>query len=489
MTKNTNAFVAGVNATVKKSRKKENETTTLNGARAFKSTLDANVDLFAAAGGSRGKDLVPLFMKAYNEDADLALRNLLHLRDVRGGLGERDNFRKILTHLADQEPGVLVKTAFLSKVAEVGRWDDLLELVNAKFDTRIYNTVIELIRVALADGNGLAAKWMPRKGELASRLRTALGWSPKFYRKTLVNLTKVVETQMCAKNWNGIRFDHVPSKAMSIYTRAFKRNAADAFNLYKEGLANGTTKVNAGAIYPHEIYGALYRDSGNEVVFDAQWKSLPDYISSEENVLPMIDVSSSMNCNVGGQASLSCMDVSISLGMYIAERCKGTFNGMFLTFDSNPKFDTVRGNTLKERFNNVRRAAWGGSTNIQGAFNEILRVAKENNVPQKDMPTYLMILSDMQFDMADRGQTGYSMAKQAYKNAGYELPKIIFWNLNGYGNNPVKFDKEGTALVSGFSPAILKSVLNADLDPEQYTPKAIMLKALMVDRYNVGLAT
>lgn len=76
-----------------------------------------------------------------------------------------------------------------------------------------------------------AAKWMDRKGDTARRLKNTWGVSPKFYRKFLVHMTEVTESKMCAKDWSNINFSFVPSKAMTIYTKAFKRNAQDAFQL------------------------------------------------------------------------------------------------------------------------------------------------------------------------------------------------------------------------------------------------------------------
>lgn len=493
----TNKFASAVSAQTVANNKAANKTQTTNGAKAFKSTLNANVDFFGTAAASRGRDVTASFAKAFNEDPDMALRNALYLRDVRGGAGERDTFRSVLKHLASVTPKTLLDTTFLEKTAEVGRWDDLLELVDVKFDQRIRDKVTGLYKQALIEKNGLAAKWAPRKGEVASRLRTAFGWTPKFYRKTIVGLTNVVETQMCAKQWDYINFNHVPSKAMTLYSRAFQRNAVTAFNLYKEALANGTAKVNASAVFPYDVYMALKRDNStvNDAVFEAQWKSLPDYIGEEINILPMIDISGSMECPVGGQKSMSCMDVSVSLGLYMADRIKGPYNGMYMTFTDQAIIGQVDPKmTLRERFNYVRGKHCGYNTNLQAAFAKILSVAVQNKVPQKDMPSHLVILSDMQFDVAQGsrgafGGTGYSMAKQAYKDAGYEVPKIIFWNLNAYDNVPVKFDKDGTALVSGYSPSILKAVLSAKFDGAQnITPMDVMVEALMVDRYDVGIA-
>jgi len=61
------------------------------------------------------------------------------------------------------------------------------------------------------------------------------------------------------------------------------------------------------------------------------------------------------------------------------------------------------------------------------------------------------------------------------------MPKLVFWNLNGReGNSPVTIHDSGTALVSGFSPAILKSILSA----KTVTPVDIMLETVMNPRYD-----
>lgn len=148
----TNQLVQAIAKDSKAAAKAANKTTTTNGAKAFNSTLSANVDFFGTAGSSRGKDLVPLFVKAFNEDQDLALRNLMYLRDVRGGSGERDSFRKLLVALAELNPKVLLDSKILERVPEVGRWDDLLELVKPTIDTRVYNKVCSLIYTTIKNG-------------------------------------------------------------------------------------------------------------------------------------------------------------------------------------------------------------------------------------------------------------------------------------------------------------------------------------------------
>jgi glyoxylate utilization-related uncharacterized protein len=127
---------------------------------------------------------------------------------------------------------------------------------------------------------------------------------------------------------------------------------------------------------------------------------------------------------------------------------------------------------------------WEMNTNLHAAMRKILDVAVKGNVPQEEMPEILLILSDMQFDYCVRhDDSAIEMIERNFTDAGYKVPKIVFWNLNAADNAPVKFDKNDTALVSGFSPAIMKAVLSADI--ENFTPEAIMLQTIMNPRYDI----
>lgn len=458
------------------------ESRTWNGMKALKSTLSNTTDLFFKIGASRGKDISKQFEKAYHEDRELALRVAQWARDVRGGAGERELYRKTLKFLEKNYKHELLSTRILRNTAEIGRWDDLLIFEDAEVKSVAYN----LIREALEAGNGLCAKWMPRKGPQAAELREAFGWTPKFYRKRLVELTKVVEQQMCAKEFDKINFSHVPSLAMSRYSKAFGRNAPDAFTAYKEALKKGdpkVAKVNAGAVYPYDIVKNVRH--GDSALADEQWKALPNYIG-DAMVLPLVDVSGSMTSPIGGKyvagkVQTSCLDVAVSLGLYCADKNTGPFKDLFLTFSTSPKFEHVKG-TLSQKIRQMERSHWEMSTNLHGAFEEILRVATRNKVAAEDMPQVLLIMSDMQFNQCTRfDDSAMQMIRRKYEDAGYNVPAIVFWNLNAADNVPVRFDEKGVALVSGFSPAIMKSVLAADL--EGMTPESIMMKTVSSERY------
>ena len=461
---------------------------TENGMATNSTSLDSVVDLFYNIGAMRGpykERLITTFSKAFYQDPTRAMKILFWARDVRGGAGERQVFRDIMKYLAKSHPEALTKN--LSLIPEYGRWDDLLTLVGTQLETKAFL----LIQGALASENGLCAKWMPRKGPIASKLRNFMGNSPKQYRKTLVNLTKVVESQMCAKEWDQIEFSKLPSVAAARYQNAFVKNARDSYFKYLDSLSKGEAKINAGAVYPYDIVKSLKR--GNEEVSSEQWNALPNYMEgSDEMILPMVDVSGSMSAVASG--STTCMDVAISLGLYISERNNGPFKDSILTFSANPKLEVLSG-SLSERMNQLAYADWGMNTNLEAAFRLILEQAVKHSVSADEMPDKILILSDMEFDEAteslDRSwgrrndipawnPTAQQMIEKMYAESGYKMPKIVYWNLQSRnGGVPVGFDTSGTALISGFSPSIMQSILGS----KDFNPVSIMEKTIMSERY------
>jgi hypothetical protein len=340
---------------------------------------------------------------------------------------------------------------------------------------------------ALQARNGLAAKWMPRKGTIARELREYMRLTPKQYRKLLVGLTKVVETQMCAKDWDNINFSHVPSLAAARYQKAFAKRAPEAYQKYKDALTSkdpivrATAKINAGAVYPHDVLKSIYQ--GDVVVAQAQWEALPNFLG-DNSILPVLDVSGSMGSwGVSSAGVTRPIDVCISLGLYVADKQKGAFKDVVCTFSGQSKLEVLKGDIVTKA-RTISSLHWEMNTNIERAFHSILQLAVSQKVPQAEMPKMLLIISDMEFDACARG-TAYETARAAYQKYGYNLPKVVFWNVNARpngGNNPVTFRQDGTALISGFSPSILKAVLAGDF--ESYTPVSVMDATIMSERYD-----
>lgn len=452
-------------------QKGQTKTRTENGAKTFSTSLDANLDLFFMAGAFRNRssnEVITLIGKAYGENPTTALQILAYARDCRGGMGERRFFREGLKHLASIGADFNVEV-----IPEIGRWDDLFVLL----DTSKRGEALDLITQTLIsenDSRNLLAKWIPRKGVINKTLREHIGFSQKQFRHLIVELTKVVETQMCNKEWSDIKYSAVPSVANVKYNKAFLRNDEVRRRDFLGKAVKGEVKINSSVAFPHDV---LYRTGvrGDWQTATAMWNQLPNYLEgSDVRFLPMCDVSGSM--------SGTPMEISISLGMYLSERNTSVFKDAFMTFSSQPELQWLKGD-LKSRYNQLQRANWGMSTNLTAAFDLILNTAVRNKVSEKDMPTHLLVISDMEFDhctdLRGKSKTAFKTIKDRYKQAGYEMPDIVFWNVNSRSNNvPVRFNADGVGLVSGASPAVIKAVLGGDINPI-----AILNRAIDQDKY------
>jgi len=427
-----------------------NYTTTTNGAVTNQTSGKECLDLFQRIGNMRYQDRLHIleeFKKAYQEDKELATQVLFWARAARVGSGERKTFHTILREIGKTSPDFISDNAV--SLANLGYWKDLIHYFHIP-------KVVSTFAQAIKDGDRLACKWAPRK---CAVLRDELNMTNKEYRKWLKKYSETVEQKMSNSEWSEISYSSVPGSAMRRYGRAFDRNDFDRFESWK---SDKTSKASVSATYPHEVLTC-----DDDSLAEKLWNNLPDLLSeSNENILPMIDVSGSMF----GQP----LAVATSLGMYLSERTKGEFRDMFLTFSENPELVKLQGDTVGERLRNITQADWGMSTDFTKAYQHILDVATKHNVVPESMPSMLLVLSDMQFDESQSYGTHFNHMKEEYENAGYKLPKIVFWNLDAHFGTPAECSDDSVAMVSGFSPSIMKAILNA----QEFTPMDVMTEAL-----------
>jgi len=427
-----------------------NYTTTTNGAITNQTSGKECLDLFQRIGNMRHHDRLHIledFETAYKEDKELATQVLFWARAARIGSGERKTFHTILSEIGKTSPDFISDNA--TTIAELGYWKDLVPYLHIK-------NVVAVFAQAIRDEDRLACKWAPRK---CAVLRDELGWTNKQYRKWLKVHSETVEQKMSEKSWSDINYSSVPGSAMRKYSRAFTTQDSKRFDEWKD---DKTSKASVSATYPHEVLAC-----DDDKLAEKLWNNLPDLLSeSEENILPMIDVSGSMM----GEP----LAVAMSLGMYLSERTKGEFKDLFLTFSENPELVRLEGDSVAERLRNISQADWGMSTDFEKAYQHILDVAVKHDVVPESMPTMLLVLSDMQFNHSQRDVTHFTHMKEVYGKAGYELPKIVFWNLDAQMGTPAECNDDSVAMVSGFSPSIMKAILNA----EEFTPMDVMREAL-----------
>lgn len=467
-----------------------NGTLTENGAVTHTSTLSDVLDFYYHAPARRGKDNTGLFRLAFAEDRTLALRALCYVRDVRGGQGERETFRQGLRELNRNFPEAFL--SILPHVSEYGRWDDILEFVSNPAVVDMVSKQLEKDLYAMMKGESvsLLAKWMPSANTSSKATKTlahkwikALGTgNEKNYRQMLSKLRaaiQIVETAMSSKSWKAINYSRVPSKASLRYRTAFHKQDGARYAAFIEAALKGEAKINSGTLYPYELTGKYLDFEGRSHTIDntveALWKQLPNYADTEKNALVVCDVSGSMF----GSGKPSPICVATSLAIYIAERNKGLFKDHFLTFSSDPQLNKLKGETLYEKVSNLCKAKWGMSTDLQKAFALILKTAVDHSVPAEEMPEVVFIVSDMEFNECGE-HTNLEALKVKYAQAGYVIPKVVFWNVASRNKQtPVTQDERGTYLVSGCSPAIFTKAINT----KACTPMQLMLEVLNGPRY------
>lgn len=451
---------------------------TANGAVTNSTTLSNCLDLFFLAGACRTESVENIERKltaSYVEDRVKTLKIIFWAGDIRQGAGERRFFTIALNWLNKNHQDDL--NAYLTYVPEFSRWDVLFELVDN--NPKILDFICSCLIVPQFN-QGLLCKWLPRKKQynnLAQKIQKRLDWTPKKYRKFIVEGTKVVEQQMCAKKWSDIEYAHVPSVAMNKYRRAWYRNDQARFEKYVEAVKAGKSKINAGAIFPHDIIKNSVGYSSAELTGSqiAQWNSLPNYLEGKANsIIPVCDVSGSMFSPNGLPIS-----ISIALGLYISERNEGVFKDAFITFSADPKMEYLRGD-IRERIQQLETADWGYNTDFAAVFGLILKKAVDYDLSQDELPETVLVISDMEFDSANGGRTNFEHVKELYARAGYKMPQMVFWNVNGrVGNCPVTMNDEGAALISGASPSVIKAVLTNEISPVK-----IMDKTIETERYS-----
>ncbi len=483
------------NIFVEKAKAKSNLTTTTNLAKTYKDTLNCNLNFFGKSGTISYSNLVSDFKEALAEDTDLAMRNLLNTRDIRGGKGIRENSRSLLRYLVANNPSLIIESNLILKFVELGRWDDIFEVLKSN-NKQCSNFVINLLTTELSkdEPNKLLCKWLPRQNKskihqktnfdiLPKILAQRLKITPKEYRKLLVANTEVVETKMCSKDWKNITYSFVPSKAMKIYSEAFARHDTVGFSQYLEKVEKGEEEIKASTLWPHEVIGvgsSSYSVTTTKTQ-ELQWKALPNFVTSGMNILPMVDLSGSMSCSSYG--NYDCMDIAVALGLYLAQHNNSAYKDLILSFATNPSFVNVNKPTLEGNLRAIYKSDVGYSTDLEKAYNLVLNHAVKHKVPQADMPQMLVVFSDMQFNPSSGGKLHFKNIKKLFESNGYIAPKLVWWNLStSYDNVPVKFDTDNNALVSGFSPSILKTLLSDQI--ESFTPLNVMLEELQQEKYN-----
>ena len=476
---------------------------TENGGIKHNSTMNKVLDMFAMGGSMRNRnedDILHMFKCAYSEDPELALRCLFYLRDVRGGQGERRFFRVILCWMGDHMVDEVEH--LIPMISEYGRWDDLFELFGTKSEPAMLGYIYHTIQ---KNEDHLIYKWLPSINASSRttksrgrKIASEFNMTEREYRKMLTEGRKacnLVESLMSQNHWDQIAFDKLPSRAGLLYKNAFMRREETKAR-YAEFMSDEKTKVNASVLNPVEIAHQIFNYRGwnrpgstERQAWQKYWDNLKDYYNGrEEPGIAIVDVSGSMY----GRP----LEAAVSMGAYIAERGKGPFQNHFITFSNNPQLVEFTGVDIYDKFIRAQNADWGGSTNIEAVFDLLLHTARINSTKPEDMPKTLYIFSDMEFNRCvacgaisrniwsyDRllrsereVDTVIEAQARKWQQYGYQIPRIIFWNLDARHDN-IPAIGEGFSYVSGFSMNMVECILSGKNGID------LMLEKLNSERY------
>lgn len=486
-----------------KEMEKEESILTQNGALIYATSMDKVLDMnFRVTTYRSDKEgLEKDFIIAFNQNPELALKWIFYARDTRGGLGEKDLFENCFKYFSSIEPKKACE--LIPLVPEYGSWKDLVKML-CWGDKEVRNQVLAVIKYTLERDVAnmsekkpisLLAKWLPSintssdtSRKLAKIISTYLCLSAKEYRQKLSGLRKylsIVETQMSANKWREINYSTVPSKANILYKDAFLKKDEIRRTKFLKSLAKGEVKINSSVLYPSDIVKRYTKGnswcSGTkelDTTLEGLWNNLPRF--GIEDTIVVADGSGSMTTQVNG---VSPLNVANSLAIYCSEQNSGVFKDKYITFSNKPKFvDFTNCKTLKAKIDLALKHDEVKNTDIEKVFSLILQTAVVNSVPKEEMVKNILIISDMEFDSGsdNNDKKIFEIFKEKYSAAGYDLPRIVFWNV-GYSNKgiPLRENDRGVALVSGYSTSIIKMVMSSKLDPSE-----ALKEILMSERYS-----
>ena len=366
---------------------------------------------------------------------------------------------------------------------------------------------IEKDQSAMAEGRevSLLGKWLPsintsraESVSLAKQLMKALGMKAVEYRKLCSALRKeikILENNLRTRDYT-FDYSKQPSQAMLRYKKAFIRNDEERYKAFlnkaieqAEKIARGEeipeeerVKLNTKTLYPYQIVapfmdgwrGTISLPDEQALPLEASWKSL-DRGTYNSRTIVVRDGSGSMYHGIGD----SPINIATSLALLFAEQLDGAYKNSFITFSENPHLIQIPEtcDTLQKKLHFISKYGEVANTNIGRVYELILDVAKNNNVPKEEMIERILIISDMEFDYCAEGVSSFEHWKHEFEKAGYELPELVFWNVEARDTHlPVTQNEKGVKLVSGASANIFADVVSGDL--KVVTPYDFMLKIL-----------
>lgn len=474
------------------------DTYTENGAVSHSTTGSALLNYFAKSGTFRRRKLEETFAdlgELWAESPKITLQiifyNRLITRQIKGqhatelvqsGQGSKSEFRNALVWLARYQPEALKKN--LALIPYVGTWKDLWH--QDVLDELPRKDVYDLIELALMEEyqQPLIAKYLPRirskantfnerhqkLNSFAYGLIKHLGWTPAEYRKFKASgKSHEFQRKMCANQWNEIPYKEIPGRALNQLAVKPGKDGKTAFQRhgieddYVKWLQKQPTAKFTGYVY--ELLKGVSRNMSlaQKVTLDKQFDGLIALAKRDktitENVWCALDTSGSMTAPV---ADTSAFNICLSLGIYFSTLNQGAFKDHVIMFDSKSQIKKLSGSFSDKVLQLLSATTAWGSTNFESVIDEIVRVRNKNpEIPVKDFPTTLIVVSDMQFNpVGANAETNYESAMRKLRQAGLPKMRIVWWWVTSRGQDfPSQMNDQGVIMIGGFDGSIVSQLL------------------------------
>lgn len=382
----------------------------------------------------------------------------MFIRDPRFGMGRRDLGRKLLS-----DTGCTIE-----QIVKSGRVDDLFFM--ERFDPVYcqYNAILDWCKEQILAGNELVKKWMPRYSSknlmLARDIAKYYGMNKQQYGHFIKCNT--TENKLSDHRYDDLEFEHIPSLAMLKYAKAFatKAELKDRYSQYLEDVRAGKKDLKVSTTNVYDIYKNRYNIDSD--LFFSKLEKI------KINCIPIVDTSGSMT-----MGDNDAFGKALAIGHYLA-KCSTYCPDKVVSFSSTPQLITLGQTPISTNWDyesiaphndsvyerEIASMYTGDCSNTD--FGAVMRLLSKLD---GDMPEYLVVLSDMEFDRGSRSSKEETM--KLFKSKGYNT-KIVWWNLNSRNITCPEMDADGNIFLSGYNPTLLK-YLQVGFDSNAFLDKLL----------------
>jgi len=313
------------------------------------------------------------------------------------------------------------------------------------------------------------------------------------------------------RTWSDINFKNAPASFSTKYRKAFlnedlskkltsdevstgnRSTEPDRIQCRKnilESIIKGANQdiAKLSEIVMKHVNNLSNLTTGERILISKQWTDLVEKIKNDiieanrdiirdgnfidpQDVIPIVDTSDSMEGN-------NVLSKSIGLGLLAT--AISNLPGCMISFSEKPtvyKIDLKQ--DIFEQFKTVLESSYGLSTNIDKTTEVLLNLMEKSNTTKSYT---ILILTDGEFDSpivkfdfnhnsiykknSELFQNVYlGRMEKAFQEKGYNLPRIIFWNLVGTSSNYYATETiKGVQTLTGFSQTQMKQVFTGELD-------------------------